>query len=783
VRSRGSGWSIRARIVLLVLGIVIPLGALGVYAAYSEVRVSATRAERGAVTLVEVTAANLRQFLTDGEAIVADLAASPLARLDPRACGPLLRELKIFLPQFTNVLVTDAEGRVTCSAVPLPDTLRPPLAQADWYRRVLAGEELVLGRPQVDPASGRWSSMLASPVVAEDGTVTGAVGLAIDLVRFQDLLTSPDLPPDAVITIDDLEGTVVARSADAEAWVGRRLPASGLPAEVLAQERGVTRVPGAEGIDRLWAFTVVPGTEWRVWAGIPEAWIYAPVREAAVRNGVVGLAVFLLVGLFAFSLYRGIATSLVSLVEGTRRAARGRPHAIPLEGPAEVVEVAEQFGGILDARMRAEERYRRAVERYRSIVENAVFGIYVATPRGRILEANPALGRILGCDAEGLKGRSIPDCFHRPEERARFETLLAERRPIRGFDAVWDRCDGSTVEVRLSGDLVRHGDAGMAYEVIAEDVSERRRLEDQVRQSQKLEAVGRLAGGVAHDFNNLLTVVTAAAHETLHVRDDPAGVEEAVRQIILATERGASLTRQLLAFSRRQVLQPRTVDLNEVVRGAATMLHRLVGGEVELRLEPALAPLPVRVDPVQMEQVLMNLVLNAKDATGSGGRVEIGTGTTEVTAAEGPAASAGLPPGRYATLAVRDDGAGIPPELHPRLFEPFFTTKSEGKGTGLGLATVYGIATQSGGQVDFRSEPGEGSEFLVHLPLAPMEEPPGPASREASGEPSGGLSGKPPSEESPSGERSQEPASAAVPAAAPHPAPSAVRPEPPGPAD
>jgi PAS domain S-box-containing protein len=277
--------------------------------------------------------------------------------------------------------------------------------------------------------------------------------------------------------------------------------------------------------------------------------------------------------------------------------------------------------------------------------------------------------------------------------------------------------DGDVRNLLASGSVVADS-SGKTVRIFGtcQDVTEQKGLEDQLRQSQKMEAVGRLAGGVAHDFNNLLTVIQGYADI---LRDDPETDErsdrtEAIDQIRTASQRAAALTRQLLAFSRQQVLQPKVLELNAVVSNLAPMLRRVIGEDIALvtTLDPQGDT--VLADAGQLEQVIMNLVVNSRDAMPQGGTLTVETGGCDLAGI--PDVEPGMPPGRYARLTVTDTGAGLSPQVQARVFEPFFTTKEVGKGTGLGLATVYGIVKQSGGFVQLRSELGHGATFSVYLP-------------------------------------------------------------------
>jgi signal transduction histidine kinase/ActR/RegA family two-component response regulator len=276
--------------------------------------------------------------------------------------------------------------------------------------------------------------------------------------------------------------------------------------------------------------------------------------------------------------------------------------------------------------------------------------------------------------------------------------------------------DGRWIECRFSLALLRDA-AGTTIGTLAilEDTSERKRLEAQLRQAQKMEAVGRLAGGIAHDFNNLLAVIMGHSDLIKSVLRKGDALAHDVEQIRRASERAASLTRQLLAFSRRQFLQPQVIDVNTLVGNLATMLHRLIGEDIQLdlRLDPAAGR--VSADPGQLEQVVMNLTVNARDAMPQGGQLTLETGPAMLDHAfvmAHPGSSAGA----HVRLSIRDTGCGMGPEVLSHLFEPFFTTKEPGRGTGLGLSTVYGIVKQHRGYIDVQSEPGQGSTFSVYLP-------------------------------------------------------------------
>ena len=379
--------------------------------------------------------------------------------------------------------------------------------------------------------------------------------------------------------------------------------------------------------------------------------------------------------------------------------------------------VSHQVASAIE-RKRNEEALWRSEARYRSLVESAVVGIYRATIDGRFLDVNPALVAMLGYQsASEVLTRSLQrDVFDDDHAKALLNTSFLRQGRFEGVEARWKRKDGSAMVVRLSGRGVRDEREGAeVFEVIAEDVTERRALEEQLRQAQKMEAVGTLAGGIAHDFNNLLTVVNGYCQILMEQHAGDARSVRSIEQVLRAADRAASLTRQMLAFSRRQMLQPRVVNLNTLVGGVEKMLQPLLGERTRIVLQREATTANIKADPGQLEHILMNLAVNARDAMPRGGSIAIHTGNVDL-GEDFARSHPGAAPGRYVTLTVTDTGLGIAPEVLAHVFEPFFTTKEPGKGTGLGLSMVYGIVKQSGGYITVDSAVGKGTRFRIYLP-------------------------------------------------------------------
>jgi two-component system cell cycle sensor histidine kinase/response regulator CckA len=387
-------------------------------------------------------------------------------------------------------------------------------------------------------------------------------------------------------------------------------------------------------------------------------------------------------------------------------------------GPKGVPEKLVIVSRDVSDRKQATEALRQSEASFRSLVEGAPYGIYRAATDGQFLRVNPALERMLKYPGSGelIKANLRTDVFRNPSDFDRLVELLGSEGEFKDVEVEWKRKDNKPITVRCSGrHLNENLQAASVFEVFAEDVTERRALEKQLSMAAKMEAVGRLSGGIAHDFNNLLGVIIGYSQVLRRKLDPNSPLKEHAEEVEKAANRAVSLTRQLLAFSRQQILTLAVVDLNTLVSDMQKMLPRLIGEDVvvDIDLDPNLGR--IKADQGQIEQVVMNLAVNARDAMPDGGRLQIETGNRELDdlyCNEHP----GAKPGRYIMLAVTDSGAGMTPQTLAHIFEPFFTTKEVGKGTGLGLATVYGIVKQSGGYIWVDSAPGIGSCFQIYLP-------------------------------------------------------------------
>jgi two-component system, cell cycle sensor histidine kinase and response regulator CckA len=374
----------------------------------------------------------------------------------------------------------------------------------------------------------------------------------------------------------------------------------------------------------------------------------------------------------------------------------------------------------------ARKQAEASLVRIRQAVDASGEAVLMTDPEEVITFINPEFTRLYGYTEAEIVGKTTPRILKSnkvpPQEYARLWQTLLEKRTFR-----WEIVNRTkagrdvTVESSVSPILDDRGNTA-GYLEIQRDITERKKLEQQFRQAQKMEAVGRLAGGIAHDFNNLLTVINGFSDLLLSEERLDADQRSRVEEIRKAGDRAAALTRQLLAFSRQQVLQPEVLDLNHVIANSGKMLERLIGEDVEMAVIQGKDLWRVRADPGQIEQVIMNLAVNARDAMPEGGKLTLETANIELDPARASAHMMGRA-GPYVMLAVSDTGHGMDAQTLTRIFEPFFTTKEKGKGTGLGLATVYGIIKQSGGSIWVYSEPGRGSTFKIYLPAVEEGKP------------------------------------------------------------
>jgi PAS domain S-box-containing protein len=539
----------------------------------------------------------------------------------------------------------------------------------------------------------------------------------------------------------DRDGRVAAHDHRPE-MVGSLLTSGALDRLLSTDTAVVQEIDGPDG-EALYDFTVPILVDAQPWgtARVGLSRRRMELEIAATRRQLMLLAILVLggAGLASALVARQIARPVRQLAAGAAGISRGElvqrvePTTSDEIGQLAIAfnemarQLHEQRSALLEGRTALEAAHGELRRRFGElsdlksytdhILDSLANGIVTLDLDGRVVTLNGAAETLLGGPtAAAARGRHVSEILgHAPELVALLQAAI-QWRTGRTATVTLPGPQGSAVPVEATTATLKGGEGqDLGVMLIVRDLTAVRALEAQLRQAQKMEAVGRLAGGVAHDFNNLLTVITGRSQLLLLKLPPESPLRRDVELVEETAHRASALTRQLLAFSRKQMVQPRIVDLNEVVRGMETMLSRLIGEDVELatRLDPAAGC--VRADPAQLEQMIVNLAVNARDAMPLGGRLVLET--TSVRIDEGVARPpVGLRPGPHVRLMVRDTGIGMDALIKAHLFEPFFTTKGPGKGTGLGLATVYGIVTQSGGAIRVDSEPGQGAAFTIDFP-------------------------------------------------------------------
>jgi len=699
------GWSLRTYLGLfLALFAVTAIGLVLVVRGLED-RNATQAAQKDAQFSASLVAGGVTTAIAQLQTAVARTAASPDigAAFDRPDCVIAADPIGPFgTPRFDLVR---ADGTVVCSSAATKGTT------VTWLPDLVKAAPL---RAPVEDPRTHSAVALSAVAVAGRGFVIGVV----DLAPIGPALATRFAGPQGVellITTADMK-SVVARSIDPVAWVGMSLDAT----PFASASDQVTR-PGVDGVPRIYSSAPVPGAGWIVYAGADRDAALALSRDVIRKQVTVTLFALLVLLGGALLVYRGVATPLRRLDEamgrGTSSLVRG---PLTPSGPAEIAGLTTRFNALIAAtrseiadREGAEAAAHDSERNYRLLFEGNPQPLFVYDlDTLAFLEVNEAAVRRYGYTRAEFRSMTVAEIIS--DDTAPLLPTVTTNPDLHASGPWQHRLkDGTLIDVETTSiRLVYDGhDSRM---VVVNDLTAQKTLERQLQQSQRLETVGQLAGGIAHDFNNLLAVILNYADFV--VEELPEGqLRQDVEEIQRAASRAADLTRQLLIFARREVANLQVLDLNGVVEGVEKLLRRTLGEDVTLELSLAEGLPAVRADPGQLEQIFLNLAVNARDAMPGGGRLVVETSVADLDdlyAQTHP----GVTPGRYVRLSVSDTGIGMTQDVVRRAFEPFFTTKAAGLGTGLGLATVYGIVKQAGGNIDIYSEPGLGTRVSILLP-------------------------------------------------------------------
>jgi|GEM_PF-518800 len=730
------------------------VGAIALLASGSLQMVSVIQAQKRAVAneqrvIAQDAARNVSVFVQDKLDTISRAAwVTSLYAASPERLNLELAGLLGIQPSFRELLLLDAEGGLKYRIARLPgrsDLMGRLNAEAIAEARKAGG---YVSPVYIDSVSSVPLIAIAAPMTDAFKDYRGVIAAEVDLSFMWDLVSSLRVGKSGYAYVVDGEGILIAFSDIARVLkgenVGRLRPVEefkdGRPGTAESTARPYRGILGSAVAG---AFVPLGTPDWAVVTELPWAEAYREVIRQFTIMAIITLVVATLASLSGALIARRLTVPLSELMGiATRIAGGDRDLQAEVRGPSEVAGLASAFNSMTsqlrmsleslerryDELKRAEQSLRESEERFRSLVETTSDWVWETDLDGVYVYASPRVADVLGYAPEEIVGRTLFDLMPSGTAEAvaaEFRACAEAGKPFLRKEYEKVRKDGRNIVAESSGAPAFGENGGLrGYRGVDRDITEIKRaqaeqaiLEEQLQQAMKMEAIGQLAGGVAHDFNNLLTVIIGnvdLARLEFKATDPAMAFFE---PIFSAAESAAGLTRQLLAFARRQLIQPKVVSLNELVGKFMKSFVTLLGEDVALRtaLDPGLVL--VRVDPGQIEQILVNLATNARAAMPTGGEIFIETSNAYLDE-EYCSSHAETRPGEYALLAVTDTGTGMDEETKSHIFEPFFTTKPSGRGTGLGLATVFGIVKQSRGFIEVYSEPGQGTQFKIYLPRA-----------------------------------------------------------------
>jgi PAS domain S-box-containing protein len=732
-------FGLRARVVVLALAAALPAIAAVVYYAVSEYRQASADAEVQLLRLADVVVRRQQAMVDETRSVLSLLSRNPeIGPDDPDRCTGFLDRLVdsgvINTQTLTVVSVADLQGDLYCGTATGAGSVN--VADRAYFQEVLQSRQLTFGAALTGRASGQPTVPAAYPVLDAVNNVTAVLITGLNLPEIA-RTALPALREDAVVMLVTGDGLILGRHPDPEGWVGQTLTDEPIVAGLGEARTSVGQHLGLDGVERIYAIerTQIGNAVVYAAVGFATEQVYAAARNTLIVGLVIALVAAVAAGLLGWALgHRLVSRSVRSLAGAAERISGGDLTVrVPVSARAgELGTLAEGFNAMAAALGEREAALRDSEQRYREVVDLIPAGVWIHTG-GQIVFVNAHAITMFGASAASdLVGREILSLLHPddlPRARERTRALVHEHVLLQPQEMRFVRLDGRTIVVEAQA--IRYLRDGKPYVLSAgRDVTAQRTAEEQLRQSQKMEGIGRLTGGVAHDFNNLLTVIIGNLDMALE--SAPIEPRRALQSALHAAEKGATLTQRLLAFSRQQALNPEPVDLNRLVAGMEEMLRRTLGEDVDITMQLRPDLWPGLVDRGQLENALLNLVVNARDAMPDGGKLTIETGNVHLDESYA-AMNSEVVPGAYTMLAVTDTGVGMPPEVVRRATEPFFTTKETGKGTGLGLSMIFGFVKQSHGHMKIYSEVGIGTSVRLYLPRVATGEADAPESGPAAG--------------------------------------------------
>ena len=706
--------SLRARLVLLVVASIVPLTAFTLARRYFDYQEAVESAGQKTLALTRSLSIAVEKDLQTRIAALQVLALSGALR--DGDINAFRAQVEAVVGQFpaSNVVLLKEDGQQVMNTLLPPGVPLPVRPDIEAARRVFA-----TGQPAVSnvyrPALGtnRYVVSIDVPVKRADGSVVYALSIVPRIDVLGDAIRRQHLPEGWIASVFDRQGRNIARNIRAEQFIGQEAGPA-LLARLMAEREGILVNTSRDGIELVTAFSHTEPFGWSVAMGAPLSGLTAPAVGAALRALGAGSVALLIGVILAIVVARQVTRPMRALQHLASAADGEEILRAPPTGLAEADHVVQALGAAERRRRQSEASRNEALRRSERIFETSQDVILVTDGYGRCVQVSPSSAKTLGYRPEEMVGRGAQDfIFPDDLEGTRNDMRESRRgRAARNFRCRYTHKDGHIVSLVW---MATWSEADHLHYFIGRDMTDYERSEEQLRQAQKMEAVGQLTGGIAHDFNNILMVIMANAEALEEDEKLDPSVRDRIEGIGSAAQRAADLTRQLLAFSRKQALRPQRTNINDLVTVTGKLLRRTLGERIEIESILADDLWTVAIDRAQLEAALVNLSINARDAMPNGGRLLIETENVELDL-DYAAGNAEVVAGDYVMLAVTDTGKGMPPNVLDKVFEPFFTTKEPGKGTGLGLSMVYGFIKQSNGHIKIYSEVGHGTSIKLYLP-------------------------------------------------------------------
>jgi len=713
--------SVQSKLILLGVLAFLPVLLLTVFNSWHHRRLEIADARERMGKILDFAVLHEEDVIQETHRILATLAEVPILPKGGKPANEFLARLLKNSPQYTNFVVCRPDGQVIASAVPIKTALN--LSDRPYFHDVLKNKSFSIGQYVMGRITGKPIVVFAYPVLDRQGKATAVLLAPLDLSHVTKFEAEIDVqtPGNSSYVKLDRHGSVLSAYPEARVF-GRGHPLEkSLFQRISKEKKGTFEAVGSDGVERLYLFSPYrsPMNKEGGYAllGIPTKALFAEVDRLFVMTlTVLSISAVLFLAIIWLGGNSLIVRPVGILADASKRLAAGdltaRTGLVSTQG--ELGQLGREFDEMAEEIQHRQEEFARLA----MAVEQSAEGVILTDREGTILYVNPAFERITGYSREEAVGKNARILHSGKQGESFYREMWGTL--LRG--ETWEghfinrKKDGSLYEEDATISPVRDSSGEIvSFVAVKRDVTRIVTLEKQVRMAQKMESVGTLAGGIAHDFNNMLTVILGYGEMLkLRIANDPKAVSD-LDEILRSAERASVLTRQLLTFARRQVVEPVHLDLNEVMSGLVKLIRKVTREDIEIKTFLAENPMMIRADRGQVEQVLMNLCLNARDAMPEGGQLVIETGVTmleEEYLKQYPYMKAG----RYAVLSVSDTGIGMDEGTRERIFDPFFTTKGPEKGTGLGLAMVYGIVKQHNGFIHVYSEPGKGTTFRVYIP-------------------------------------------------------------------